>query len=371
MSGSGPSRSGRRLLLGGAGLFLSLAGLALAPATASARSTVPHPKRRPWPITLVVRTVPPLAGVAFGLDGAVATTSPAGRVSFTEQHNLLPHVLRLLTPGLERGERRYRFVAFGEARNPSVAYSREIAPLYMRTDQVLTAGFAASCLVSPRFLGDGRPIATGRIESLTLRSDSGSLATLRPAGASWLACLLPVFRGPAVSTRELGYSVQSLMVGETNIVHAGVERFSPVHTPAPRITGYFFTLRVNAHDALFRSGLGGRVLVRLPDGRVVERTFTASRPAVLRELPIGTYRVRVVSGGSVVASQSVSLSRNETLDAQKITTIDLVTLSGVVLALAIGLPLLAAERRRKLMRAVRSMGARRVSAPDTPKSSVA
>ena len=109
----------------------------------------------------------------------------------------------------------------------------------MRADYTVTASFAAMCPVSPRLTDQhGAALDPARITQISLRSNPGQPATLRPSGTTWL----PVRHGRStwtalLSSIELQYSVQSVWSAAANTVHAGVERFKPGRTPSPKLTG--------------------------------------------------------------------------------------------------------------------------------------
>jgi hypothetical protein len=232
--------------------------------TSPARGSV-----QPWPVTITVRTVPALPGVRFVFDGSPIVTGPGGSTSVTEQHNFGAHTLTLADTKLSASGRRYTFVRWAGQRDPDQAFRPTVQGLPMRADYTVTASFAVMCPVSPRLAQqDGAVLAANRVAQITLRNNIGQPATMSPSGTTWLPCSWPVYRDSLLSSTDLQYSVQSMLVSGSNTVHVGVERFQPSRTPNPRLTGYFYALTITAHDAIF----GGALLAGLVGIPLLSRT---------------------------------------------------------------------------------------------------
>jgi hypothetical protein len=301
----------------------------------------------PWPVTVTIRTVPALPAVRFTLDGTALTTGRDGTAAHTGQHDFGQHTLRLADSTVVRHDRQYRFTRWAGQRDPDQAFRATVHGLPMRADYTVTAAFSVWCPVTPHFTDQhGRVLDPVRIAAVTVRSDTGQAASLRPSGTTWLQCARPVARGPTLRSQDVQYSVQRVMVSGTNVVHAGIERFWPDRTRAPMITGYFHDLTITAHDALFGGGTGQEALVTLPDHTMAAAPLGPRHAATLSNLPQGSYQVRVKAGGAIVSAQSVRLSRDVTVDLTAVSRADLAALGGGLLAAVIGLPLLSSSRRR-------------------------
>jgi hypothetical protein len=342
------------LVLGGsAALAASLLGLALAQPALAAAGQPARPASaslQPWPITITIRTVPALPGVRFTFDGAPLTTGARGVVSHTERHNFSLHTLRLLETRFSTRDRRYHFVRWAGQRDPNQAFSPMVRGLPMRANYTVTASFGVQCPVLPFFTDqNGSAIDQGRIALVSLRSDTGESASLSPSGTTWLPCSQTVYRGSTLSSLSVRYSVQSVMILGTNVVHAGVERFWPDRTPDPTVVGYFHDLTIAAHDALFGSGIGTVALVTLPDRSVRRVSLGSGHAATLSNLPQGRYRVKVIAGSAIISQQSLRLSKDQTVNFTAVTMWDLATMAGAVLLVAAGLPLLSGSRRKRVL----------------------
>lgn len=301
----------------------------------------------PWPVTVMIRTVPALPGVRFVVDGAALTTGRDGTAAHSGQHDFGQHTLRLANSTVVRHDRQYRFTRWAGQRDPNQAFRATVHGLPMRADYTITAAFSVWCPVAPHFTGQhGRALDPARIAAITVRSDTGQAASLRPSGTTWLQCARPVARDRTLRSQDVQYSVQRVMVSGTNVVHAGIERFWPDRNRAPMITGYFHDLTITAHDALFGGGTGQEALVTLPDHMVVAAPLGPGHAATLSNLPQGSYQVRVKAGGAIVSAQTVRLSRDVTVNLTVVSRADLAALGGGLFVAVAGLPLLSGSRRR-------------------------
>jgi len=345
---------------------MSLGGVAVAPPVSAGPSAgagtaraaaVMSPVRgsvQPWPITITIRTVPALPGVRFVFDGAPIVTGSQGRTSVTEQHNFSAHTLTLAATQLSASGRRYTFVRWAGQRDPDQAFRPTVQGLPMRADYTVTASFAVMCPVSPRLAQqNGATLAATRVTEITLRDNLGQPATLRPSGTTWLPCSWPVYRDSLLSSTDLQYSVQTMLVSGTNTVHAGVERFKPGRTPDPKLTGYFYALTITAHDALFGSAVGSYALLTMPDRTVRKIPLGPRHVATVSNLPQGNYQVQIKAHGVSVPAQMLRLSKNQTANLAAVSKRDIAVVGGALLAGLAGIPLLSRTRRRRIFAFVR------------------
>jgi hypothetical protein len=348
--------------LGVAGVTCLIAGLAAAAAgpAAAAPAEPGAPARaslQPWPITLTIKTVPALPGVEFTFDGVELVTNQQGVASFTQRHDFSAHTLGLSETEIAGSGRRYTFLRWAGQRDPNQAFRPTVYGLPMRADYTVTASFATACPVSPRLVEEnGTPLPAGEVSRITLLSSLGRNVRLSPTGTTWLPCGWPVYRDSLLSSRSVQYSVQSVLVRGTNVVHAGVERFSPSQTYHPTITGSFYALTVTAHDAVFGSALGDYALLVMPDHTVRKVGLGPRHAATIGDLPLGDYQVRVKAGNASVSAVTVHLSRDQTANLTAVTRIDILL---VCVALGIGVagaPLLSRTRRGRARDRIRRVG---------------
>jgi hypothetical protein len=304
----------------------------------------PHPKRKPWPVSVVLRTTPALAAVRFSVDGAIYATGADGTVTVTRAHDFTPHTLALLTPAFSAAGHRYAFARWSGQRDPDQTYRTVVTGLPWRAGYAITAAFTEQCPVKASFTDQhGAPIDPASLTSATLRSDTGELSPLPVRGAAWLACTTAVYSGGTLSIRPLTYRLQSLLTAGTNVVDAGRQSFKPASEPAPVFAGYYYDLSVTAHDALFRGGSGSAALVTGSDGVQHRLAFPASHLAVFQHLPRGDYTVDI-TGGGLGLSKTLRLSRETNIDLDVVTGGDMGAGAAGGAAFALSFPLLARHR---------------------------
>ncbi len=314
----------------------------------------PHPKRKPWPISVLLRTSPALPGIGFSIDGQTFTSGSDGTVTATLQHDFKQHTLTLLTPAATASGREYAFYRWEGQRDPNQAYRTVVTGLPWRAPYAITAAFDEKCPVTPAFTDQhGTALDVSTLDSATVRSDTGQISTLPVRGTTWLTCSVPVYAGGSLTSHPLTYRLQSLMTGGTNIVDAGKQSFTPQTDPRPTFVGLYFNLAVTAHDAFFGGTAGRSVVLTGPDHRQHVVVFAAGHTAAFTHLPRGDYSVTVTGGSGLAPVQPIRLSRDSSTDVAVVTGADLGSTAAGGTVLAITLPFAARHRREWLRRLVR------------------
>jgi hypothetical protein len=343
-------------VLGAVALACLAAGLAVGPAAAAPASSQSRVagSLQPWPVTITIRTVPAMPGIRFLFDGVPLATDRQGVTSFTERHNFSSHTLALAQTQVSVSGRRYTFVRWAGQRDPDQDYRPAVHGLPMRANYAVTASFAVACPVTPRLVDQaGAPMSALQVSQINLLSSLGQATTLKPAGTTWLPCVSPVYRDNSLSSHAVLYSVQSMLVGGTNVVHAGVERFSPSQTPDPKVTGFFYSLTITAHDALLGGAVGNYALLTMPDKTVRKVALGPRHTATVTNLPLGNYQVQVAAGSASISPVTVHLSRDEATNLAAISRTDIVIVCGALVVGIAGVPLLSRTRRRRVLARVR------------------
>jgi hypothetical protein len=329
--------------------------LAVAPAVAPVAATPllgtpaprrPHPHRKPWPITLTVRTLPALPNARVAFDGHVARTDDRGVARFTQQHNFRPHTLQLLDVSRAGPAQRLRFVRWAGQRDPDQAFRPTVTGLPMRTSYTVTAAFAVQYPVTPRLVDRaGAAVDPDRVSAVRIRSATGTLLDVPVSGRIWLDGVVPVYRGSTIALTREKYSLQSVMVSGANTVDAGQIVFQPVEDRSPTFVAKFFSLSVGAHDMLFKNAAGRAARITYPDGTVHTVPFSARGRVALHGLPRGRYLISLDGGGTPIPRELL-LSRDTEVDLPVATHRDYGALGGSALALAVGLLLVGRGRQR-------------------------
>ncbi|HEY0167429.1 MAG TPA: hypothetical protein VGB75_10345 [Jatrophihabitans sp.] len=298
---------------------------------------------------MTLKTVPALAGVRFTVDGQPLVTGANGITTYTAQHDFASHRLSVISSSITTKEKRYEFHRWAGQRDPAQAFTRTVSGLPMRSNYVVTAAFTVQRSVLPRLIRqDGTALPPAEVQKITARSDNGAIVTMPPGKPTWLDEVRPAFLHSVLSAEPVTYSLQSVMVRDTNVVDAGRQRFTPASTNNPTFTTQFHDLVITGHDAIFKTKLGTSATVTFPDG--VEQTvqLDAQHTAKLTNLPRGRYKVTLEAGRAVVGVQQFGLSKDKTADLIVITALDLAILFGVLLAIAVALLVIGRQYWRRL-----------------------
>ena len=333
--------TGRRRLLA-VPLAAALAAVLAGPAAAA-------PARRLQPHTLVVQVVPPMAGVAFTLDGRGFRSGADGVASITVD-GVATRRLTIAVPPPRSGLR-YEFQRWtGGYGGDEFSTSRTVR-MGGRVTR-LVAGFTEVCLVRWSFVDtQGDPIPRGVVESVVLKGDSGGRYQKPGDGAHWLPASQPVRdNSNRVTARPLDYSVEGVLVNGANAVFRSQQRFRPAPNATWPISLRFYQMQVCSHDAVFGFPAGSALQLRSPDGRVRRLDLDERSRAVSGRLARGDYQLKV-QGPGISWWVPVSLSRDQQVELVFLTWLDLSVAAVVALLVLVGLPLLGGRLRGRRRRA--------------------
>jgi hypothetical protein len=303
------------------------------------------------PGTLEIRTVPPLAGLRFQLDGRALESDSGGRIR-----------LEMATPGVHRletlpgeGEARAdgaaradgpgskRWIGFvgWESLDPSPART-VVVPLR----RVIEAGFEVRHAVRVEFVDDaGEPVDPRRVSSILLRDNQGRRITVRGGEPIALPANAIVRRMSGLQSIDLEYRVERVEVDGANVVNEGQQRVGAGGAEPWRIRLLLHRVRFTAKDAFFRVPVGTGVELTFADGRREELRFAAGDDGIERILPRGELAARAVGAHGVALSVPVVLSRSQEVVTPVLTWWSLLALA-VVAAVAVGALLVVSRGRR-------------------------
>jgi hypothetical protein len=283
--------------------------------------------------TVTFRTVPAVEGARLRSDGRIVTTDARGRVTLTIRRTgprirdiEAPEVLPTRLPS----GRQVRFDGFFES-------GRTIGlALYARTRLrfVDPAGDAVPA----------RKVGATRLESGTGLSVQMAGAVTPPLRANHVA-----LTRDGVRSRPVQYAVESVEVEGGNVVNRAQQRFYPLRTRAVRVPLLLYAVRFTARDALLGGRTGTALRLRYPNGRSV-RIPLRDGSAAAAGLPRGEYRVRVEASGYSV-ERPVYLSRDQAVDLQVVSPVDMALVLGGLVSLAVALLVVGRPAlRRRLVR---------------------
>ncbi|GAA4244964.1 hypothetical protein GCM10022255_010180 [Dactylosporangium darangshiense] len=336
---------------------LVVAALVWAPeGVAQANTARPHPKRKPWPITVTVRTVPAIPGVHLTFDGRSLVTGAGGTASYTAEHNFDKHSITLQDTTFERPDRRYRFVRWAGQRDPGQAYQPTITGLPMRVNTTVTVAFAVQYRLTGQFVDDtGKAIPMNDGTVAKIKRDDGTILDLPATGSVWLDGSVPVYHRSTLRSVDVSYSVQSVTIAGSNVVDAGRQRFEPARSTTVSVPLRFHDLTIRARRALTGGAARSTAVVMFPDGSSRTVPLGPDGTAVLTGIPRGAYRVKLHASG-IVLDRWFVLSRDQTVDVTVIAVREIVVAGTVALLVALGLLLLGRPAwRHRLHVAARRM----------------
>lgn len=316
---------------------LLVGALAVPAGAAQARQLRPH--------TLVVQVVPAIAGVGFTLDGRSFASDVRGVASITVMGSGLRR-LSVSVPAPRPGLR-WEFQRWSGGHGGDEFSTSRTVTLGGRVTR-LVAGFGASCLVRWSFVdGQGQPVPSRLVQSVTLRDDSGGRYRRPGEGFHWLPARQVVRENSGqVSARPLAYSVESVTVEGANAVFRSQQRFRAAPRTTWTIGLRFYEMHISVHDAAFGFPVGSALQVRSPDGRVRRLDLDGRSRARSGRLARGDYQLKV-EGPGISWWVPVSLSRTQEVRLVLLSWLDLAVASLVVVLVLVGLPLLGGRLRRR------------------------
>jgi hypothetical protein len=300
--------------------------------------------------TLVVKVVPPMAGVAFALDGRAFTSDARGQASTTAPGGGR-HRLSVTVPPPRSGQR-YRFARWlGGQGGEEFSASRTVTLGGPVTR--LLAGFDSVCQVGWSFTDEQRAsIPSDRVQSVTLKDDSGVRYRLPGGGSHWLPATRVVRENTGiVGARPIVYSVESVLVDGANAVFRSQQRFKPAPSANWTISLRFYEMQIGVHDALFGHPVGSAVQLRSPDGRIRRLDLDDRARVRSGRLTRGDYQLKV-QGPGISWWVPVSLSRSQEVRLVFLSWLDLAVAAVALLAVVVGLPLLGGWLRSRRRRVV-------------------
>jgi hypothetical protein len=321
---------------------LSLALLAALVVTAAPAQARPKPPRIVERVSF--KTVPPIQGLKLHFPGRRSVrTNSRGRASVRLVGELHPtrHVARY-----RRLHSGYFYIP------PTVRSLKRPDGSIVRFDRLFGATLVAvtqTYTFSPRFIRrGGATLPPGVVQSYTLKSRTGAVVTVKGMAPVRLQGTRVVpFTGEFVS-KDIEWSIQSVMVDGTNVVTRARNRFSPrkLHGPYD-VPLLFFAAKVTSSDAIFGFPLGKSVTLTYPSGRTRLVELSKDGTTNLSGLPRGNFKIKADAPG-VSPERPLALSRDQVVELKVISYLDLALAAGVLGALAILLLVIRRPHLRRL-----------------------
>jgi hypothetical protein len=197
----------------------------------------------------------------------------------------------------------------------------------------------------------GRRVNSSRVTSVTLKGSHGVRRAMKPGGSQWLQGVRIVASRQGHMKKKLTWVVEKATVDGSNVVNRNQQSFVPARTRKMRVDLLLYPAHFSARDALLNFPLGSRVRIEYPNGRVERYAFGDNAEVTLRSLPRGQYLVSV-EGPGISFERPVALSREQTVELEVLSYLDLGLSLGVLASIALGLVLVG---RPHLARAPRGL----------------
>ena len=328
----------RRLarLLGWSACLLTVALAVLGPGAGVARAA----KAKPASATLVLRTVPAVAGARVSLDGSTFLTDASGSVVIATFAG--PHLVGVQAPQAMPAGTSLRFA--GWAGGATAMPHSVTLPGGTTLEQV---GFRIARPISLRVVdGAGRPVPLADISSITVASNLGRQFTFAPGAPPALFANRIVQRGAGLQSVPVRYAVRSVVIGGANVVYQGTQQFVVRPSATWTVKALLFALRIEVRDALFGFGIGHAVRLTLPDGSTRTIALGPGSSATASGLPRGLYRLQAKGPGLGLSAQT-ALSRPQVAKVLLFSWLDVAVVAVGGLLFVVGLPLLGGRIVRR------------------------
>ena len=286
------------------------------------------------PATLIVRTVPLLAGVpVLRVDGRPMSTGADGTI-----HVAIPAVRRyrlevMLPP--EQPDLRLTFDRWGDGNRDKVRSIR----LPGRSELVL--GLERMHRVQFGFVdASGTTVDPARVETLLIANDRGEVLEPSPGESTWLVENRIMRVGGELSSVPIEYRIQEVGVRGSNVVDRGRLH----HQPSGELDTWLvplllYSVAVSGQDALFGYPLGSSVQLSHPNGSVESIPLDQGASVTVTALPRGNYKLAIEHPPGFAVSTPLVLSREQHIRVPVISYVDAAFVLGTGSIVAVGLVL--------------------------------
>ncbi len=326
------------VLPGGYALQVTFRGSSdLLPSQASTTLTV-------LPRTFTIHTVPVQQGLPFILNGTGFVSDANGIAQIVVapdfDESLRPDAGNLVVaPGVEERFARWR------------THNGDIYATYETYYEIRLAFVDLA----------GNPVDPARVTKVSLKGAIGNQLSVQPNTPFTVLGQRVVPLAGELQTKDVGYSVEDVVVDGASVVHRAQNRFTPSLERTWTITLLFYSAHVLVRDAIFGFPLASELTITYPDGHEVA-VPTKDGELSLTAMARGNYSI-VARGWGISFSRPVALSRDQDVDLKVITYLDLGVVVGLVMFVVFGLLLVGRPGKARGFRdKVRTRGRRVVTA---------
>lgn len=294
------------------------------------------------PATIVIQSLPALAGIQYAIDGQIVTSDASGVARLEVDHAGTSHITILTTEVRDDTT----WATFSRWRDDVFTADRDVdVPLR----EPLQIGFDVRYLVSWSYVDlDGQSVDPTRVSSITVKGTHGVTREFRDHQPAWLLATRVVRLKEALEESKIQWGVESVMIDGANTVNRGQHRFFVNRGDNWSIPLLLYSAHLTAKDALFGIPLGSGFTLRSPDGQVLAVDGGAGRQTIVSGMARGHYVVAVSDAPGIAPSVPVAITRDQSVRMRVISYFDLGF--GAVLFGSIGFGLLFLGRPQILRR---------------------
>jgi predicted RNA-binding Zn-ribbon protein involved in translation (DUF1610 family) len=282
------------------------------------------------PAIVEVQTLPALPGIKFSLGGQIFSSDANGIASVEVSKVGIYHLEVLPMPFTGR-DFQATFSRWGD--QTFFPYRDVTVP----NTQLLQAGFDVSYLVSHNFTNlQGSPVDPSLITLLTLKGSNGKVLTFNDNQPQWLQSNRVVRLGSFQETKIL-YSVAKVEMKGSNVVSNAQQRFYVHPNDNWTINLLLYTANFTARDMLFNFPIKSKINLEFPNGQIQALSFGKDEIYTAGGLPRGNYRATALGPWGLAPSTPIALSRNQNVDLQVLSYLDMMIVFVLGLSLVLGL----------------------------------
>jgi len=281
-----------------------------------------------------IRTVPPLAGIKFLINGQTYTTDQEGVINLqiTESGSYTVSILPIEEGTLVKNGR----LEFSRWNDNVFEASREV---YFPRKRPLEAGFIISYEMKPVFFDtQGKLVDPARVSLIKLRG-VGKIYTFEGAGPQWLPSNRLLRRiGEHLDSQEIPFYVRNITIDGANVINQSQQRFHVHPNDFWPIKVLIYSASFSARDVMFKFPIGSGIRLQYPDGRQEEFFFKdGSSEITIDSLARGTYYATVIGANGSVSPIPLNLSRDQTVELPVLSYLDMGIIFGVPALIALAL----------------------------------
>lgn len=283
------------------------------PTIASTEFTVLKP-------VIAVQTVPALVGVPFSLGDVTATTDADGTV-------------RLPYDPAVAGQRPEPAPNTVLADGTTARFAR----WYGSGQRSINATFDLYYPITLQFHDrEGQAAPLDDIESITIKSSIGTRVEVDADDDLLLHGSRVVSLLGGLVSKDIYYTIESVIISGTNVVHRSQQRFVPSESRNWSVELLFYRADFKVRDAMFGFATASGVRLEYPDGGIRLVPLSGDGTASLPALPRGDYRV-AVDGPGLTIWRPLALSRDQDVGLELVSYLDigLVLTAGVTVLLGL------------------------------------